>query len=340
MNLYYPNRLVGGFVLACRSCQAGNSNCAFLHSAQIVVNKNYIWKMNRLATSSAGAAASSSTETKEHNTVNITPMFGAVVGDIAGSYYEIHNIKSEDCVIFHGKSRLTDDSILTLATAHTFLTRETYCKAYQRWGKQYPDAGYGANFQHWLQRQNPKPYNSFGNGSAMRVSPVGWVANTLEEALHEATKSAQVTHNHPSGIKGAQAVAACVFLARLGKSKSEIKEFIERQFEYNLRRKLDGIRPTYKFDVSCDGSVPEAIIAFLESNDFEDSIRKAISLGGDSDTIACIAGSISHAYYKEIPDWMVKNCRHMMNEDQLDVMDEFWERWREGSLSCHPLSDR
>ena len=288
-------------------------------------------KVNGIATTMARTMTTPAAETNESSPQTITPMFGAVVSDM---YYEWHNYKSEDCVIFHKKSRLTDDSILTLATAHRFITSEAYDSAYQKWGLQYPNAGYGGTFRQWLGQQNPKPYNSFGNGSAMRVSPVGWVAKSLDEALEEAAKSAEVTHNHPSGIKGAQAVASCVFLARSGQSKDDIKEFVEREFGYNLNRTIAQIRPTYTFDVTCDGSVPEAIVAFLESVDFENSIRKAISLGGDSDTIACITCAISHAYYKEIPDRMVEHCRQLMDPDQLKIMDEFWDQWHKGSMSC------
>eukprot|EP00339_Tiarina_fusa_P002698 CAMPEP_0117030792 /NCGR_PEP_ID=MMETSP0472-20121206/22199_1 /TAXON_ID=693140 ORGANISM="Tiarina fusus, Strain LIS" /NCGR_SAMPLE_ID=MMETSP0472 /ASSEMBLY_ACC=CAM_ASM_000603 /LENGTH=298 /DNA_ID=CAMNT_0004738969 /DNA_START=97 /DNA_END=993 /DNA_ORIENTATION=- len=278
----------------------------------------------------------------------ISNMFGAVVGDIAGSTYERHNCKSEKRIeIFAPKSRCTDDSVLTLATAKYLLQKESsrddkeddvasgYARAYQEMGRKYPKAGYGKAFQSWIFAPDPQPYGSWGNGSAMRASPIGWVATNLEWAMQEAKASAEVTHDHPEAIKGAQAVAAAVFLARMGKSKEEIKAFLQNEpFAYYLERNIKDIRPDYKFDVSCQGSVPEAIIAFLESEDFESSIRKAISLGGDSDTIACITGSIAHAFYGEIPDEMIRHCRSTMDRNQIEIMDNFWSmyhsRWNAG----------
>lgn len=254
-------------------------------------------------------------------------MFGAIVGDIAGSTYEWNNCKSEDCIIFKQGSAFTDDTVLTLATAQHFLTGESYTQVYQGFGRAYPDAGYGGNFVRWLSATDPQPYNSWGNGSAMRVSPIGWVAQDLDWALKEAAESASVTHNHPEGIKGAQAVVAAIFLARQDKSKDEIRQYITETFSYDLTRTVASIRPTYTFDVSCQGSVPEAIICFLESTDFQDSIRKAISLGGDSDTIACITGSIAHAYYGTIPEPMVEYCRQALDRPQLAVLDKFWRRY-------------
>jgi len=260
-------------------------------------------------------------------------MFGGIVGDIAGSTYETDNCKSEDhCRIFNHGSTFTDDTVLTLATAKHFLSGESYTYLYQGFGRSYPYAGYGGNFIQWLDEENPQPYNSWGNGSAMRVSPIGWVAQDLEWALKEAAESASVTHNHPEGIKGAQAVVAAIFLARQAKSKHEIKQYITDAFGYDLTRTVASIRPEYTFDVSCQGSVPEAIIAFLESTDFEDSIRKAISLGGDSDTIACITGSIAHAYYGTIPEPMVEYCRQALDRKQLAIVDKFWQKYQDNSL--------
>jgi ADP-ribosyl-[dinitrogen reductase] hydrolase len=281
-------------------------------------------------------------------------MFGAVVGDIAGSTYENHNCKSEERIeIFARKSRCTDDSVLTIATAKHLLEKEDdekethhdnegrlsssgYTRAYQEMGRSYPRAGYGKIFKSWIFAPDPKPYGSWGNGSAMRASPIGWVATNLKWAMQEAKASAEVTHDHPEAVKGAQAVAASVFLARMGKSKEEIKKFLQDEpFEYDLNRMIiKDIRPDYKFDVSCQGSVPEAIITFLESENFGSSIRKAISLGGDSDTIACITGSIAHAFYGEIPDEMILYCRKVMDQKQIEIMDNFWEmyhsRWNIG----------
>ena len=192
----------------------------------------------------------------------------------------------------------------------------------QKWGRKYPYAGYGGNFCRWLTSSNPQPYNSWGNGSGMRVSPCGLAADSLNDALSLAKISAECTHNHPEGIKGAQAIAACMYMARTGKSKAEIRDYVTTTFGYNLNRKLDDIRPTYRFDVSCPGSVPEAILAFLEGNDFEEVIRLAISLGGDSDTIGAMAGAIASCMY-EIPPLMIDECRNRLPEDMLEVIDSF-----------------
>jgi len=259
-------------------------------------------------------------------------MFGAIVGDIAGSVYEVNNCKSENCRIFAPGSEFTDDTVLTLATAeHLLRVRDdstavsSYTTVYKEFARLYPWAGYGGNFNQWFQSVDPKPYNSWGNGSAMRVSPIGWMATDLDWCLAEAAKSAAVTHNHVEGVKGAQAVAAAIFLARQGKSRDEIRAYITKQFNYDLDRTIEGIRPNYTFDVSCQGSVPEAIIAFLESVSFEDAIRKAISLGGDSDTIACITGAIAQAFYGEIPPKWVEYCRGALDASQLKIVDHFWK---------------
>jgi ADP-ribosylglycohydrolase len=233
-------------------------------------------------------------------------IIGAIAGDIIGSTYEWNNVKTIDFELFSRKSTFTDDSVLTFATMYALLNKIDYVEAYQQFARKYPNRGYGGDFKSWIYNKNPEPYNSWGNGSAMRASPIGWYGNSVEEVLAEANKSAEVTHNHPEGIKGAQSTAISVYLARIGKKKDEIKEFIMEIFNYNLERKIDDIRPNYRFDVSCQGSVPEAIIAFLESNNYENAIRLAISLGGDSDTIACITGGIAEAYYREIPEIITK----------------------------------
>lgn len=253
-------------------------------------------------------------------------MFGAIVGDIAGSTYERHSFKSECCPIFADGSTFTDDTVLTLATADHFIFGESYADEYRRFGRNYPHAGYGAGFRQWMLSRNPEPYNSWGNGSAMRVSPIAWVAEDLQWTLEEAARSAEVTHNHPNGIKGAQAVASATFLARTGWSKEEIRNYVSATFGYDLNRTIGEIRPIYAFDVSCEGSVPEAIIAFLDSADFEDAIRKAISIGGDSDTIACITGAIAHAFYQDIPKWMSDYCMDQLDPAQRSIIADFWER--------------
>lgn len=231
-------------------------------------------------------------------------MIGALIGDIAGSRFEWHNRKSKEFTIFHRDCRATDDSVMSLAVAKAILDCNgdytdlpaKATAAMQQLGRAYPRAGYGGRFREWLKANNPQPYNSFGNGSAMRVGPCGYAAGSLEEAKELAAKVTEVTHNHPEGMKGAEAVAVAIFLARSGKSKDEIKAYICENY-YDIDFTLDQIRDSYEFDVTCQGSVPQALEAFFESNDFEDAVRNAISIGGDSDTIAAIAGSIAEAYY-------------------------------------------
>jgi len=282
-------------------------------------------------------------------------MLGAIVGDIIGSTFEWHNVKTVDFELFSRASRFTDDTVMTVAIADAILNKEqhknfiidaieskkTYVYKLKEYGKKYPDVGYGRMFEQWLSSKELKPYNSYGNGSAMRVSPVGFAFDTLEDVLKEAKRSAVVTHNHREGIKGAQAVAGAVFLARKGNSKEEIKDFIEKKFRYNLNQRLDDIRPNYKFDSSCQGSVPQAIIAFLESESFEDAIRKAISIGGDSDTIACIAGGIAQAYYREIPGFIVDRVRLILDSGLKRVIDRFNDKYgikyNRGRLSVQNL---
>ncbi len=210
-------------------------------------------------------------------------MFGAIAGDIIGSVYERNNIKTVEFPLFVEESRFTDDSVLTIAVAHAILDDLDYAETLKSYGRKYPNAGYESSFLKWVFLPNSEPYNSWGNGSAMRVSPIGWAFDTAEAVLREAEKSAAVTHNHPEGIKGAQSVALAILMARQGAGKKAIKQELEGRFGYNLNRRLSAIRPVYQFDVSCQGSVPEAIIAFLESENFEDAVRKAISIGGDSD---------------------------------------------------------
>ena len=254
-------------------------------------------------------------------------MLGALVGDIVGSVYEFHNVKYTDFELFTPWTNFTDDSVMTLAVAKWLMEDESRSMqglAYymQELGKMYPNAGYGGNFSAWLYQEHPQPYNSWGNGSGMRVSPVGLYARTLDEALALAAVTAAVTHNHPEGVKGAQAIAASMFLCREGRSKEEIRDYVERVFDYDLHRRIEDIRPSYSFDVSCQGSVPEAIIAFLEGNDFEEVIRLAVSIGGDSDTIACMAGAIAACLYP-IPDWMAEKCDVVLTDELRQIKDQF-----------------
>lgn len=250
-------------------------------------------------------------------------MLGAIAGDIIGSVYEFNNIRTTDFPLFSRGSRFTDDTVLTVALADSILTGTPYVYKIKEYFKLYPDSGYGGRFRKWAESGNSHPYNSFGNGSAMRVSPAGWAYNSLDQVLYEAEKSAAVTHNHPEGIKGAQSVASAIYLARTGSSKQQIKEYIENSFSYNLSETLDRIRPHYRFDETCQGSVPQAIIAFLESDDYEDAVRKAVSIGGDSDTIACITGGIAEAFYKSIPEQVIKKTLALLDQRLKTVTIEF-----------------
>lgn len=250
-------------------------------------------------------------------------MIGAIAGDIIGSVYERHNIKHTDFPLFRPHSRFTDDTVLTVAVADSLLTRTAYAKNFKAYCRAYPSRGYGFNFYLWATSQDEGPYGSLGNGSAMRVSPVAYACDTIGAVLLEAKRSAEVTHNHPEGIKGAQAVASAIFLARTGNTKEEIKSYIERNFGYDLDEPLDEIRKYYTYDVTCPGSVPQAFRAFLESDDFEDAVRKAISIGGDSDTIACIAGSIAHAYYGTVPEHIRSQVWELLDDHLRQVVNRF-----------------
>jgi ADP-ribosylglycohydrolase len=255
-------------------------------------------------------------------------MLGAIAGDIIGSVYEHHPIKTTDFPLFVLTSTFTDDTVLTVAVAHAILHGLDYAATLREFGRRYPHAGYGGSFLRWLASDEMGPYNSWGNGSAMRVSPVGWAFDDEETVLAQAEASAAVTHNHPEGIKGAQATALAVFLARTGASKEDIRARIAATFGYDLSRTVEQIRPTYQFDISCQGTVPEAIITFLDSRDYEDAVRLAVSLGGDSDTLACIAGAIAHAYYGPLPPAIVAPARARLITHLLDVVDAFHERYR------------
>lgn len=260
-------------------------------------------------------------------------MYGAILGDIIGNPFEFdRGDKTKNFKLFSRRSHFTDDSVMTLAVCEALLKvgqdatvkeiEEAVTKTMQAWGRRYPHAGYGGYFSQWLRLKHPQPYNSFGNGSAMRVSAVGWLYDSIERTRTVAKAVTQITHNHPEGIKGAQATASAIYLARNGASKQEIKEYIEKEFHYDLNRTLNEIRPTYHMDETCQKTVPEAIIAFLESKDFEDAIRNAVSLGGDTDTLGAITGSIAEAYYG-IPQTLITECRNRVDKEMRDVLDEF-----------------
>ena len=242
-------------------------------------------------------------------------MIGAVAGDIIGSFYERYQIKTKDFPLFHPRCCFTDDSVLTVAVAKAVLSDRNYLKAVWEIGRRYPDVGYGGSFIRWLRSNDPKPYNSWGNGSAMRVSPVGFAFDSEEIVLQEAERSAEISHNHPEGVKGAQSTALAVFLARTTRNKSIIRKEVVDRFGYDLNRTVDDIRPFYGFDVSCQGTVPEAIISFLDSDSYEDAVRNAVSLGGDSDTLACITGGIAEAYYGPVSLRILKKVKECLPED-------------------------
>ena len=269
-------------------------------------------------------------------------MHGAILGDIIGSPYEFdRGRKIKDFKFFDRGARFTDDSVMTIAVAEALMrahgigviedeksTKDLIIDMMHKWGHRYPDAGYGGRFYHWLADSDREPYNSWGNGSAMRVSAVGWLYDDLETARKIARWTAEVTHNHPEGVKGAEAIAAAICMARNGSSKEEIQKYTEKEFGYDLSRTCDEIRPGYRFDVSCQGSVPEAIRAFLDGKDFEDVIRTAVSLGGDCDTLTCIAGSIAEAFYG-VPDSMKMECRKRLDKELLEILDEFENKFGE-----------
>lgn len=250
-------------------------------------------------------------------------MIGAIAGDIIGSVYECEPTKSKDFPLFDRLCYFTDDTVLTIAVAAAILDDGDYRKAIRELGNRYPDAGYGSSFNNWLDSTDPQPYSSWGNGSAMRVSPIGFAFDTMEQVLTEAARSAEISHNHPEGIKGAQATALAIFLARTTRDKSTIRQEIQGRFGYDLDRRLSDIRPSYRFDVSCQRSVPEAIIAFLEAESYEDAVRNAVSLGGDSDTQACIAGGIAEAYYGGVPEHIATKALTRLTRELLAITERF-----------------
>ena len=260
-------------------------------------------------------------------------MIGAILGDMVGAPYEFdRGNKSKEFDMWIPRVRFTDDTVMTIAVAEALLSvgkdagedevKEAVIKSMQDWGKKYPNAGYGGRFSGWLLSKDPQPYNSWGNGSAMRVSSVGWLYDSLERTREVARWTAEVTHNHPEGIKGAEAVASAIFMARTGAKKEEIARYIIRSFGYDLSHSCDEIRPAYHHVESCQETVPEAITAFLEGRDFEDVIRNAVSLGGDCDTLTCIAGGIAEAFFG-VPVDMEREARSRLKYDILEVLDEF-----------------
>ncbi len=253
-------------------------------------------------------------------------MLGSIAGDIIGSVYEWDRIKTTDFPLFQQRCDYTDDSVLTVAAAYSILNDIPYGQAYKDFSRRYPARGYGGRFQEWIMSQTFEPYNSWGNGSAMRVSPVGFAFDSDQEVLEQAKKSAECTHNHPEGIKGAQAAAIAVFLARKGSDKETIRKEIAERFGYDLGRTVEEIKPGYSFDVSCQGTVPEAVIAFLDSDDYQSAVRLAVSLGGDSDTLACITGGIAEAYYKGVPESISREVMKIIPDEFVEILVQFRQK--------------
>lgn len=254
-------------------------------------------------------------------------LLGAIAGDVIGSVYEYNSQKREDFELLTPASAYTDDTVLTVAVADAILRGGDYRGVILEYARRYPDADYGGGFQSWLRSPDPQPYNSFGNGSAMRVSPVGWAFETEEDVLKQAELSAAPTHNHLEGIKGAQATALAIFLARRGATKPEIREAIEARFGYDLSEPVESIRRRYRYDVTCQGTVPPALRAFLESEGFEDAIRKTISLGGDADTLAAITGAVAEAFYGGVPEEIAREVRQRLPQVFWRVVEDFSARY-------------
>jgi ADP-ribosylglycohydrolase len=250
-------------------------------------------------------------------------MLGAIAGDVIGSIYEFDNIHSKDFPLFAAGCSYTDDTILSVALAECLLDGGDYAAAMKSYCKRYPDGGYGGRFRAWAGSERSEPYNSYGNGAAMRISPVAWAFGTMPEVLAQAERYTAVTHNHPEGIKGGQATAAAVFLARTGHTKEQLRIYIEAKFGYDLSRSVESWRPGFRFDESCQGTMPPALACFLDSTDFEDAIRNAISLGGDSDTLASITGSVAEAFYGGVPEPIARRALAALDEPMRNVVMRF-----------------
>ena len=262
-------------------------------------------------------------------------MLGAIIGDIVGSIYEFDNIKTKDFELFDRECFFTDDTVMSIAVAEALLDtqpgdkedeiRNKLVVSMKKWGREYPHAGYGGHFAGWLRTDDTQPYNSYGNGSAMRASAAGWLYYDMFTTRYMARLTSAVTHNHPEGIKGAEATAAAIFLARNGAPKQEIREYVEKEFSYNLDFTCDEIRPTYYFNETCMDTVPQAIVAFLDGESFEDVIRTGVSIGGDTDTLCAIAGSVAEAYYG-IPEDIGETAKSFLTYDLLEVVEKFYNK--------------
>jgi len=254
-------------------------------------------------------------------------MLGSIIGDIIGSVYEFHPTKDYNFEAFAEGSTFTDDTVLTIAIADALLNEHSFKDAVYKWARKHPKRGYGRKFWNWMVSKDPQPYNSFGNGSAMRASPIGFMELPLDEKIALAKESAIITHNHPEGVKGAQAIATAIHMALNGQDKMQIKKAIEESYQYDLSRDYQDIKVDYKYDITCPGSVPEAFIAFLESEDYESAIRLAISLGGDADTQACMVGGMAEAYYKELPEEFIHKAMGILPEEMQAIIRNYYKRY-------------
>lgn len=255
-------------------------------------------------------------------------MLGAIAGDIIGSAHEFGLTKTKDFPLLGPECDFTDDTVMTVAIAQAILTDGDYRRAALDFGRRYPGRGYGGSFQRWLASPDPRPYGSYGNGAAMRASPVGFAFSSVDEVLREAGRSAAFSHDHPEGVKGAQAAALAVFLARTTRDKALVKEEISSRFAYDLDRAVDEIRPAYGHVESCQETVPEAVISFLDSTSYEDAVRNAVSLGGDADTLACIAGGIAEAFYGPVPSEILAGVRQCLAPELWDIVERFYRTFR------------
>jgi ADP-ribosyl-[dinitrogen reductase] hydrolase len=260
-------------------------------------------------------------------------MIGSIIGDIVGSRFEFSNHRRyDDFDLFTPLSDFTDDTVLTVATAKVLLDGGSYSEAYRSFAQRYPGRSYGGKFSQWVKDEEMGPYNSFGNGSAMRVSPVGFAFGDLADTLAEAKRTAEVTHNHPEGIKGAQALAQAIFMARQGETKEDIRQTVITSYGYDLSRSIAQIRRVNQFNETCQGSLPEALTCFFTSKDFEDCLRLAVSIGGDTDTIACMAGGLAQAHYKAVPDWILGKARALLPEEFKEILERFEQRFPEAAI--------
>ncbi|AUM93864.1 TPA: ADP-ribosylglycohydrolase family protein [Clostridium botulinum] len=266
-------------------------------------------------------------------------MIGSIIGDIVGSSYELMNTNKKDFNLYRKISRFTDDTVLTISTADCLLREGNFKDFYRTHTLKYPLRGYGSKFLVWAYFNKKNPNYSFGNGGAMRVAPIAYIFNDLYTVLEITEKSCIATHNHPEGIKGAKAIAACIYLARQDCSKEEIKQYIENEYKYNLNISVEEFHSKYRSNATCQNSIPQAIVAFLESTDFESCLRNAIYIGGDSDTVSCMACGIAEAYYKEIPYDIFEFCFRKLNNNQKSIIKDFYNKYIVSSTITNKINN-